>query len=430
MDDEIRMFADGRPAAPPYPQEARAKARERLLREAREGRGFRLPKLGWQAAAAFGVTVALVGGVAVALSAQQPKIGVATSAATQSAAVSDGELQPKPGQFIMVASNTMYSSFTQANGKMTRYLYRTHREIWQSADASADGLLLIAGLSPKPWPGEPLPAEAQKWKGESWMQLASCPDRLAAFRTDYAYLSTLPNDPTAMRDFLYKRQSARSGGKEVAGKGEADREAFVAAGDLVRETYMPKAQRDALFEAAKEIPGVQVAEGVEDSAGRQGVALGRESEGTLDQLIFDRDTHMLLGERHTVVDAKAAGAPVGSVLALTAQLKVAVADRLPEQASKGEKDSSCMPQPGATADSTGQPTAPPTVEVTVTATAPAPVETTVPPTAEPSNSVGAEPSNSVGAEPTYSVGAEPTDSANAEPTVTIEPSAPVPTKTG
>ncbi|WP_433510996.1 CU044_5270 family protein [Nonomuraea sp. CA-143628] len=405
MDDEIRMFADGRPAASPYPQEARAKARERLLREAREGRGFRLPKLGWQAAAAFGVTVALVGGVAVALSAQQPKLGVATSAATQSAAVSDGELQPRPGQFIVVASDTMYSSFSQANGKMTRFLYRTHREIWQSADASADGVLLIAGLSPKPWPGEPLPEEAQKWKGESWMQLASCPDRLANFRVDYAYLSTLPNDPAAMRAFLYKRQAAQSGGKE-AGKGEADREAFVVAGDLVRETYMPRAQRDALFEAAKEIPGVQVAEGVEDSAGRKGVALGRESQGILEQLIFDRDTHMLLGERHTVVDAKAAGAPVGSVLALTAQLKVSVGDRLPEQAGKARKDSSCTPQPGATADSTGQPTAPPSVEVTATVTLAPPAETTVPPTAEP------------------------TDSANAEPTATVEPTAPVPTKTG
>ncbi|MEV0345287.1 CU044_5270 family protein [Nonomuraea sp. NPDC050680] len=414
MDDEIRTFADGRPAAPPYPEEARAKARERLLREAREGRGFRFPKLGWQAAAAFGVTVALVGGVAVALSAQQPKLGVATSAGTQSAAVSEGELQPRPGQFIMVASDTMYSSFTQqTGGKMTRYLYRTHREIWQSADASADGALLIAGLSPKPWPGEPLPVEAKKWKGESWMQLASCPDRLAAFRTDYAYLSTLPDDPAAMRAYLYKRQPGESGDK-----GEADREAFVSVGDLVRESYPPRAQRDALFEAAKAIPGVQVAEGVEDSAGRQGVALGRESRGVLEQLIFDRDTHVLLGERHTVVDAKAAGAPVDSVLALTAQLKVSVVDRLPEQASKAEKDSSCMPQPGATADSTGQPTAPPTAEVTVTVTAKPPAETTDSATAETTDSATAEPSN---------------DSATVEPSndsASVETTVPVPTKTG
>ncbi|MCA2221692.1 CU044_5270 family protein [Nonomuraea aurantiaca] len=404
MDDEIRTFADGRPAAPPYPAEARAKARDRLLREAREGRGFRFPKLGWQAAAAFGVTVALVGGVAVALSAQQPKLGVATSAAqsaaTQSAAVLDGDLRPKPGQFIMVASDTMYSSFSQANGKMTRYLYRTHREIWQSADASADGLLLIAGLAPKPWPGEPLPKEAQKWKGESWMQLASCPARLAAFRTDHAYLSTLPPDPALMRSFLYKRQPG--------GKGEADRAAFVAAGDLVRETYMPKAQRDALFEAAKEIPGVQVADGVEDSAGRQGVALGRESQGILEQLIFDRDTHMLLGERHTVVDAKAAGAPVDSVLALTAQLKVSVVDRLPEHAPKVERDDSCTPQPGATTDSTEQPTALPTDEATdLLSDGPSDV---------PSDGPSDVPSDGSIYKPTDG----PTD----------EPPAPVPTKTG
>ncbi|MBT2229442.1 CU044_5270 family protein [Nonomuraea sp. NEAU-A123] len=348
MDDEIRTFADGRPAAPPYPEEARARARGRLLREAREGRGFRLPKLGWQAVAAFGVTVALVGGVAVALSARQPNLGVAASA-TQSAAVSADELRPRPGQFILVETDGMVSSTPEGGGSAIRFMSRTHRKIWQSVDASADGLLLMEGQEP-PRAGEPLPKKQQVRASTMWARLASCQSQF--FRVDYAYLSTLPADPATMRDFLYKRESG--------GKRGADEVAFTAVGDLLRETYMPRAQRDALFEAAKTIPGVQVEEGAMDFVRRKGVALGRASVGILHQLIFDRDTHVLLGERHTVVDAKAVGVPVGSELTVTAQLKVSVVDRLPKPTGTVIEDGGCAPQPTATPEPADQPTDQPT----------------------------------------------------------------------
>ncbi|MEV6984138.1 hypothetical protein AB0M95_23185 [Sphaerisporangium sp. NPDC051017] len=62
--------------------------------------------------------------------------------------------------------------------------------------------------------------------------------------------------------------------------------------------------------------------------------------GILEQHIFDPETFTYLGERGMVVDAKTAGAPVGSVLALTAQLKVSVVDALPE-AHDASKDGSC-----------------------------------------------------------------------------------------
>ncbi|MEU7853848.1 CU044_5270 family protein [Nonomuraea sp. NPDC049141] len=345
MDDEIRTFADGRPAAPPYPEEARAKARERLLREAREGRGFRFPKLGWQAVTAFGVTVALVGGVAVALSARQPNLGVAASA-TQSAAVSADELRPRPGQFILVETKGMISSTSAGSSGAVRFLSGTHRKIWQSVDARADGLLLMEGQDP------PLPKERPERTPAQWARLPSCPDQLGRFRVDYAYLSTLPPDPARMRDLLYKRESG--------GKRGADEVAFTAVGDLIRETYMPRAQRDALFEAAKSIPGVQVAEGVKDFVGREGVALGRVSAGILEQLVFDRDTHVLLGEHRTVVDAEAGGAPADSMLTTTAQVKVSVVDRLPEPTGTVIESAGCAPQPTATLEPTDQPTDPPT----------------------------------------------------------------------
>ncbi|MGV9377684.1 CU044_5270 family protein [Nonomuraea sp. NPDC003707] len=408
-EDEIRTFADGRPAVPPYGAEARATARERLLVEARGGGRFRLPGFGWQAAAAFGVTVALVGGVAVALTNQgHGSTGPATGV-TQSAAVSSSdELAPRPGQFILIESDTMYRSMSAGqSGETTRHLYRTHRKIWQSVDGSANGLLLIEGREPQPWPGEQLPADAKNWQGSDWHVLPACPSQLGENRTDYTYLSTLPTDVAGMRARLYKMPAVAA---EAKGD-ENDRAAFDHLTDLVRETYLPKAQRDALFEAAKSIPGVQVTEGVEDSSGRKGVALGRvDPQGILRQAIFDPATHVFMGERETVVDDRLARAPKGSVLALTAQLKTSVVDVLPQAtpSDKGEAaacaPSSAEPAPGET--SSAVPSALPSDEA-VTEPVPtmtASLEATDGPTAPPEPAISAEPSDGPAAPPTVTEG--------------------------
>ncbi|WP_327086375.1 CU044_5270 family protein [Nonomuraea sp. NBC_01738] len=373
MDDEIRMFAEGRPSAPPYPSEARERARAELLREA-AGRGrFRLPRVGWQAAAAFGVTVALVGGVAFTLSGTLSGRGGESGPATRVASVvstfdTPGELAPKPGQFVLVESETMFTSETVGE-TVSRHLYRTKRKLWRSADGSADGLLMIEGLAPKPWPGTTeLPADAKNWQGTRWSVLASCRQT----RMDYAILGELPTEPAAIRERLYAQNQVGEG-KDL----EVDGQVFRAVGDLFRETYLPKAQRDAIFEAALTIPGVQRADGVADAAGRQGMALGRVSHGRLDQFIFVPDTHIYLGERTTVVDAAEAEAPVGSVLALTAE-SASVVDRLPD-APDADRDDSCTPQSAEpTATSTSAPI--PTEAVTEAATeattgAPDPVPT-------------------------------------------------------
>lgn len=381
MDDEIRTFADGRPPAPPYEPQARARARERLLAEARGGRRLRLPRLGWQTAAAFGVTVVLVGGVAVALSGQ----GGTDARPATSVMLSAGELNPRPDQFILIESDTMYGSQSiDSSGAQSRYLYRQHRRIWKSVDGSKDGLLQIEGREPRPWPGQSLPADATSRQGSEWNWLAACPDLRGPYRDDYAYLSTLPADATAMRERLY--ESAPKGGKDV----DPDAVAFTRAGDLVRENYLPKAQRDALFEAVKSIPGVKAAEGVADSSGRVGVALGRVTDwGVREELIFDPAGHTFLGERQIAVGAKA-GAPKDSIVALTAQLDVSVVDALPE-APAAAADASCTPETVAPTpipselDSTmaGLPTAEATITFTPEPTSEPAVESTVEPETEP-----------------------------------------------
>ncbi|MEU7897596.1 CU044_5270 family protein [Nonomuraea sp. NPDC049152] len=408
MDDEIRIFAEGRPAAPSYPQEAREAARRRLLQEATTGRGFRFrfPRIGWQAAGAFGLTVALVGGVAFTLSSTSRDGTAARPATAVMVGVSD-ELTPKPGQFVLVESQTMYGSYSMGKQE-SRYLYRTKRQLWRSADASADGLMSIEGLEPKPFPGWPMPEEAKKWQGKSWTQLSSCPDRLGGFRNDYAFLAALPTDQEGMRAFLEKR--AKETNNNVV---------FGVVGDLLREAYAPRAQREALFMAAKSLPGVEVAEGVEDGAGRKGTALGRKSQqGTLDQLIFDPTTFMFMGERGTVVDEKVAGAPVGSLLALTAETSVSVVDALPAEAAGADQDSTCEDMDGPTASVS--PTPIPSDEPTATVT-PVPDgeagPTDVPTTSSPPTSVPELPANVPG-DPS-AVPADPSEAPVATVTATL-----------
>ncbi|MFC4535226.1 CU044_5270 family protein [Sphaerisporangium dianthi] len=351
MADEIQSFTDGRPAAPSYPAAAREAARRGLLAQAASGSRARTarpgsrpgaPRLGWQAAAAFGVTLALVGGVGLTLSSRSapaPVPGAAATAASPEPATDSisvappatgAELHPRPGQFVMVESETMYTAASLGTSSMVRYLYRTKRTIWRPADGKAHGLLSIEWLPSKPFPGQPLPTEAAAQPGEQWHDIAGhCPGDPDNSRTDYAYLSGLPADESGMRDYLYGRPR---------GDNPADDAAFTSVGDLVRESYLPRAQREALVAAAKTIGGVEVAEGVEDSAGRRGIAVGRERDGVLTQLIFDPATFVYLGERGTVTDEKAADAPVGSVLALTAQVKVSVVDELPKPGVAGEND--------------------------------------------------------------------------------------------
>jgi hypothetical protein len=349
MDDEIQTFADGRPPVPPYSPQARTRARDRLLAEARGGSRFRLPRLGWQAAAAFGATIVLVGGVAVTLSGQSGK----GSAPGTSAMLSADELNPLPGQFIEVESETMYGSHNFNGTAKTRYLYREHRKIWKSVDGSKDGLLWTEGRESRPWPGEALPSAAGNWNQSTWYTLNACKDAIGPFRDDYVYLSTLPTDPSAMRDYLYQGFNSQAAKEKPGITGENI--AFGRAGDLLRENYFPKAQRDALFEAVKTIPGVEVADDVEDLAARKGVALGRVSAGgVLEQLIFDPATHVLMGERQTAADEKA-DAPVGSVLALTAEVKITVVDALPQAQNPVSDGSGCDRLPATVKRSEPQP---------------------------------------------------------------------------
>ncbi|MFI6903295.1 hypothetical protein ACIBKY_18675 [Nonomuraea sp. NPDC050394] len=343
MDDEIRIFAEGRPAAPPYPEEARSRAREELVRAARGGRGgFRLPRLGWQSVAAFGVTVLLVGGVAGALARGEPGM-----------VASPGGLDARPGQYIVVETQGTEEGVVQAwFGAEGRVMKQVKRQVWLTASGTEAVYVRTERLPSPSSPGQATPPPEQP--RTTWLRLAECPE----------WLPIVAPDPAAVRAQLAKPDGASNGDPAAA--------AFDRARVMIVERYLTKEQLDTLIAELKAIPGVRVADGVADGAGRTGIGIGLVYGGALRQLIFDPVTSQYMGLRNTVVDAKEARAPEGSVVGLTAQLGMRVVDSLPEVDGRvitpcPENKATGMPTPPppgeATPANSANPTLPPENEV-------------------------------------------------------------------
>jgi hypothetical protein len=355
--DEIEMVAGIRPDVPPYDPEAKGAARRGLTAAATGRRPlWRRPYTVMLAGA-----LAVAAGVAVTVTVTAPDRGVSGTEvvvampeiAPMSAsevlgraalAASRHDLDPRDDQFVKVESQTMYGSFslvgtgTGSGGDTeaeSRYLYRSKRVIWQSADGTKDGALKIEYLEPRAYPGWPIPREAYgNDRGTEWHRLPACVGQPGRTRTDYASLKKLPTDAEAMRAHLYTGEPGddlKLKATDEPGGKSGDAAAWTAAGDMLRENYMPPAQRAALFKAVGTIPGVDVVRDAEDAAGRRGIGVGRVGQaGVREDLIFDSETYELLGERGVVVDEKAAKSPAGSLVASTAQLSVTVADSPPE----------------------------------------------------------------------------------------------------
>ncbi|GAA4582098.1 hypothetical protein GCM10023194_15690 [Planotetraspora phitsanulokensis] len=348
MTDEFDMITQARPEAPAYSPAAKASARRRLTALTAEApsrrRPFGIVIAG--VAVVAGASVVVVNGlqpvppqapgqVAESTPGSKPGSGavalpdVTNMSATEvlgRAAQAATDLNPRNDQFIKVTSQTMYPTLSppahMENGKTTkesRYLYRTNRTIWLSADGSKDGVLKIEYLKPRAYPGWPIPKEAYAEVGTTdSTKLPTCgqvPD------TVYTRLKRLPTSEKGMRDYLYSGPHT---------KNPAEIDAWTRVGDLLRETYMPAAQRSALFKAAATISGVKVTGGVTDAAGRAGVGVGLVRFGVREDLVFDAKTFELLGERGTVVNHKEAKSPLDSVVSSTARLQVSVTDTAPK----------------------------------------------------------------------------------------------------
>ncbi|MBC6468554.1 CU044_5270 family protein [Actinomadura alba] len=256
--------------------------------------------------------------------ASQPVAAVSVLVHASDNAARHPELHPRPGQYLVYESRTMNPVESNTASGHSRYLARGKRTVWYPvAGTSVDGFIAGETLPSKPYPGWPLPPEAKQPPARTGPEkLADFDQRAGFLRTDYAYLSRLPADTAGMRRHLFTRLEHST---------NPYTEAWSRVAGMLREAYLPAAQRAALFRAAATIPGVVSVPVSTDAAGRKGVAaaLVVRELGIREEYIFDPKTYQYLGERSVVIDAARAKAPVGSVLTSSALLRVSVADSAP-----------------------------------------------------------------------------------------------------
>jgi hypothetical protein len=116
-----------------------------------------------------------------------------------------------------------------------------------------------------------------------------CPSIGGLNDATFRLLQTLPTRPHALLAMIYKVE---------AGHGSsADQEAFVTIGDLLRDKIAPPKVAAALYRAAALIPGVTLVPDATDAIGRHGVAVAQTAGGIRSELIFNKTTLRLIGER-------------------------------------------------------------------------------------------------------------------------------------
>jgi hypothetical protein len=154
--------------------------------------------------------------------------------------------------------------------------------------------------------------------------------------------SAVPTDPDGLLAAIYQLVEDPACAPILVGDTVQDRAFMLIDGML--QTVLPAEVRVSLYQALAKIPGVTVAHGATDAAGRRGVAFVRaaaiEGPGSSDwlrlEIILDPDTHRYLGARHVVTrDHFTRNTPTGSkgtrnhkgqVLVSRAQVALAVVD--------------------------------------------------------------------------------------------------------
>jgi hypothetical protein len=227
-----------------------------------------------------------------------------------------------PSQFIYVKSVETTASMTSGRGgRVTSVHMLTNlREIWNSASGTRNGLLrqqprsgTAPGRPTGPWQTIPLPGCHDGQPEVVAGAATAMPGRCVPQRADR---TGLPTSAGAMLAYLYRTSH---------GQNPPAVEAFINAGDLIRESYVRPSALAALFAAAAQLPGVSVAHHAVNAAGQRGVAVQQTFRGISEQLIFNPRTYAFIGERMVAVGASS-GLRVGTILDSTAILRLAVVD--------------------------------------------------------------------------------------------------------
>ncbi|MGW0708228.1 CU044_5270 family protein [Streptomyces sp. NPDC002643] len=225
-----------------------------------------------------------------------------------------------PGQYIYIESKTAQTYIKTVDDKSSLVSDELHRrQVWESPDGTK-GWLIDPGVNDSP-EGETLSLPDER--GDTPEATLNAPS--------YDYLADLTTDPDALLAKIYK---------ETEGQGNSpDQQAFATIGDLLGESYPPAELYSALFKAAAKIPGVVVVEDAVDADGRHGVAVARldETSGQREEWIFDKKTHVFLGERivqiHKGTGDDALLTP-GTVVYTSAVINRAIVDELKQTPSR------------------------------------------------------------------------------------------------
>lgn len=97
-----------------------------------------------------------------------------------------------------------------------------------------------------------------------------------------------------IRGFLLQRIDTQTGSEDF--------ELFVEIGRLLGETQALPDARISLFQLAAKLPDTQDLGATPDHSGREGIGIGYTSDGVQHQIVFDRDTALVLGEQTVGVD--------------------------------------------------------------------------------------------------------------------------------
>ncbi|MEU8113007.1 CU044_5270 family protein [Micromonospora sp. NPDC048947] len=271
---------------------------------------------GWRLAGAFGLAVTLTAG---ALVVQTIRVGDQPPTASASeifhlaaeAARQQPELTARPDQYVFT-ENLATIRDLPASGP-----YQTIRnQLWQSAG----GVAYTQGrYRPE---GDP-----NGWGELRELRISDAADPtkdLDAFQPP-AYHGDLPTDPDELLRYLRENPvdlHLPEGADEEAVYGDESM-AYTTARSML-QGYVPPRALAALFELLAREPGAVVISGdVVDAAGRHGVAIRMPGViGGNEDLLFDRDTHVFLGRRGSVVrDGKE------SLHTAVALLRIAIVDR-------------------------------------------------------------------------------------------------------
>jgi hypothetical protein len=300
----------------------------------------RRPRSGWSRRR-LAVTGAVAGGLAAVLLAIPVLGGRGTpgGASAQAAAVlhraalaalRQRPLTAGPSQYLFVESVENAAVITGT--KVSRAI--DLRQVWLSASGTRDGLLREqprSGTAPgRPtgrWQSTVLPGCHQGRSRAGVRKVTTGGRRVVEIggpgscTPDPAVLTGLPVTTSGMLAYLYQHRQ---------GQNPPDEQAFITAGDLIRERYLTPRPLAALFRAVAQIPGVSVVHGAVTADGRHGIAVQRIFHGTSQQLIFNPATFAFIGEREVAISA-ASGLKPGTILDSTAVLRVAIVSHIGQQ---------------------------------------------------------------------------------------------------